>query len=90
MWFILVWLSHLAVRVGPSSTSALPTYKFCKSLFSVWLSSQLPSAVWKVEGPNEPVTILLRAKCTLFIALSACPRPVICANPAHVKHKQLP
>lgn len=58
MWFTLCG-SHLTVRVGPS-TSALPTYEYCKSLSSVWLSFQLPSAFWKVEGPNETVTILLR------------------------------
>lgn len=66
MWIILVWLSCLAVTVGPSSTSALPTYKYCKSLLSICLCSQLPSAFWEAEGPNEPVTVLLRAKYALY------------------------
>lgn len=63
---ILVLFSHVAVRVGPKSTPAFPTYKYCKPLFSTWLSSQLPSAFWEMKGPNEPVTILLRVKCTLL------------------------
>lgn len=87
MWIILVWLSCVSVRVGPSSTSALPTYKCCKSLLSVCPCSQLPSAFGEEEGPNEPLTVLLRAKCMLFIALSACPLPVMYASFAHVKPK---
>lgn len=87
MWIILGWLSRLALRVRPSSISALPPYKYCKSLLSVWPRSQLPSAFWEVEGPNEPVTVLLRAKYMLFIALSACPLLVMCANFTHVIHK---
>lgn len=90
MWIILVWLSRLSVRLGPSSTSALPTYKYCKSLLSVWPHSQLPSAFWEVEGPNEPVTVLLRAKCMLFMALCARPLLVMCANFTHRKHEWLP
>lgn len=53
-WVLLlilpVWLCPLA-KVGASGTSAFPTYKYCKSLFSIWLSSQLYSAFQEVEGP---------------------------------------
>lgn len=87
MWIIQVWLPPLAVRVGASSTPVLPTYKYWKSLFSILPSSQLPSAFWEGKCPKEPVTVLLRAKYTLFIALSACLLLTRCANFAQVKHK---
>ena len=64
---LVFWCSFFMQQsTGPNCTPALLINKYCKSSFSIWLSSQLPSAFWEVKGPSEPVTFLLRAKCTLY------------------------